>query len=146
MNTKYELPHFLQGRFEHKDYVTWLRRKAQNLANRDKDRWKQDVSKAAYMQAIHDAVLRSEGRDAYTHEMLDWSLLRQYDNEESQRRGSSYKRQFALLPTVDHADPGSRQPDFRICGWRTNDWKSDLTLEELRELCQKFLEAQGTSS
>ena len=98
-----------------------------------------------YKQAIHDAVLCSEGRDSYTSEPLDWSLLSRYDNEDSQSQGSKYKRQFALLPTVDHADPESTQTDFRICGWRTNSWKNDLTIEELRELCQKFRRAQTAS-
>ena len=77
---------------------------------------------------------------------MDWSLLSQYDNDESQRKGSRYKRELALLPTVDHLDPESRQPNFRICGWQTNNWKSDLTIEELKELCKKFLRAQRLQS
>ena len=45
-----------------------------------------------------------------------------------------YKRRFALLPTVDHVDPESTEADFRICGWRTNDCKNDLTITELQVL------------
>ena len=39
-----------------------------------------------------------------------------------------------LLPTVDHVDPESTEADFRICGWRTNDCKNDLTITELQVL------------
>ena len=57
--------------------------------------------------------------------------------------GSAYRKTLALYPTVDHEDPGSEDPVFRICALRTNDCKSDLTVEKLKEFCKKFLEAQG---
>ena len=142
MADDYKPPEFLEDALK-PHYVRWLNRKTQSLIGRDRARWKNDPSWSEYKKAIHEAVLSSEGLDAYTREPLDWSLLSQYDNSEAQRLGSEYKRQMALLPTVDHADPNSRQPDFRICGWRTNDWKSDLTLEELKKLCKQFLRAQG---
>jgi hypothetical protein len=50
-----------------------------------------------------------------------------------------YKKQYALLPTVDHLDDGLGEPKFAICGWRTNDCKNDLTIEELAEFCRMFL-------
>ena len=140
---KYELPRFLEGKFTRQKYLRWLRRKANSLADRDEERWGQKIHKADYMQAIHGAMLRSEGRDAYTGEMLDWSLFGQYDNEDAQSQGTSFKRKFALYPTVDHANPESKQPDFRICGWRTNDCKSDLTPEGLIEFCEKVLRHTG---
>ena len=147
MAIKYELPQFLEDTAVTRQvYVRWLHRKAQALARRDRKRWKQTVRTSAYKEAIHRAVLRSDGRDFYTHELLDWSLLSEYDNQESQREGSKYKRRFALLPTVDHVDPESTEAHFRICGWRTNDCKNDLTVAELRAFCETFLRAHASSS
>ena len=87
-------------------------------------------------------MLDSDGLDFYTREQLEWSLISKYNNRESQREGSPYKRKFALLPTVDHTDPESEDPHFVICGWRTNDCKHDLTVPELAEFCEAFLRAQ----
>ena len=144
LQLKYNLPDFLKDTPE-SVYLRWLNRKAQSLVRRDRRRWKQDISMSDYKQAIHNAVLCSEGQDSYTGEPLDWSLLSRYDNRESQRLGGQYKRQFALLPTVDHADPESKQTDFRICGWRTNACKNDLTLEELKELAADARKFCGTA-
>jgi hypothetical protein len=52
--------------------------------------------------AIHRAVTASNGRDEYTGETLDWSLLSRYNNDESEEKRRHYKASFALLPTVDH--------------------------------------------
>jgi hypothetical protein len=38
---------------------------------------------ASDKDAIHAAVCATQGRDAYTGEKLDWSLVSQYDNDES---------------------------------------------------------------
>ena len=143
MAIKYVLPAFLDGTLTREVYVRWLHRKAQAHARRDRRRWKRTISPSDYKQAIHQAVLRADGRDSYTREPLDWSLLSEWDNRESQRQGSKYKRRFALLPTVDHVDPESTEANFRICGWRTNDCKHDLTVEELRTFCEAFLRAQA---
>ena len=146
MAMKYELPPFLEGMLTREVYVRWLHRKAQAHARRDRRRWKQTIRASAYKEAIHDAVLCSEGRDCYTNERLDWSLLSKWDDREAEREGGRLKRQFALLPTVDHVDPGSMEADFRICGWRTNDCKNDLTVAELGAFCEMFLRAQASSS
>lgn len=144
MPTKYELPPFLaDAKVTQGVYVRWLHRKAQAHARRDRRRWSRAVSVSDYKQAIHHAVMRSRGRDFYTHERLDWCLLSRWDNREAQRQGGKYKRRFALLPTVDHYDPVSTEADFRICGWRTNDCKNDLKVSELGEFCETFLRAQG---
>lgn len=90
--------------------------------------------------AIHNAVCASGGRDAYTGEELDWKLLSTYDNEASRDGGRKYKATFALLPTVDHVADGLGPADFKICGWRTNDAKHDLSLEEFLTLCQKVVD------
>ena len=144
MEIKYELPPFLNGTLTRKDYVDWLDLKAGSHFDRDRERFGKQMerSRANYKEDIHEAVLRSRGRDFYTCEPLDWSLIGRYDNEEAQRKGSEYKREFALLPTVDHEDPRYPATALQICAWQTNDWKSDLTIGKLKELCRKFLRAQ----
>ncbi len=140
MPVLYELPPFLNGTLDRETYVRWLQRKAVAHVRRDRRRWSNEASVAAYKRAIHDAVLRSQGRDFYTGERLDWSLLSQYDNDASRDGRVAYKKRFALLPTVDHVDPDSQSIDFEICGWRTNDCKNDLTLAELKAFCRRILE------
>ena len=142
MAIDYTPPKFLEDTVKPR-YRRWLNRKTQSLVRRDRRRWTQDVSWAEYKQAIHEAVLCSAGKDYYTGEPLKWCLVGKYNSREAQAKGSEYRRDFALLPTVDHEDPLSRKPVFRICGLQTNDCKSDLTVGELKDWCKKFLRAQG---
>ena len=88
-------------------------------------------------------MLDCGGLDQYTGEELDWKLMSQYNNDESKELGREYKKRHALLPTVDHVGDGTGPADFKICSWRTNDCKNDLTIEELRDFCITFLRAQG---
>jgi len=41
---------------------------------------------------IHAAVVRSNGKDAYTGEELDWSLLSSWNNDKAKAQGSDYKK------------------------------------------------------
>jgi hypothetical protein len=89
----------------------------------------------------------AKGRDSYTGEALDWSLISKYDNQGSKSGRRAYKQGFALLPTVDHLDEGLGTPRVAICAWRTNDCKSDLTREEFLALCRAVVQyADGTST
>lgn len=146
MPVLYELPSFLPVSVDRTDYMRWLQRKATAHARRDRKRWCEPISISSYKQSMHAAVVRSAGRDFYTGEKLDWSLISQYDNAESKSRGSSYKKQFALLPTVDHVDPNRARGDFEICSWRTNDCKNDLSLVELKRFCRALLKHQTKRS
>ena len=101
---------------------------------------------AQYKVVIHQAVIESNGFDAYTNEQLDWSLLSQYNNEESKKYRREYKKRFALLPTVDHVGDGLGAADFKICAWRTNDCKNDLSIEELIDFCRKILKAHESGA
>lgn len=76
---------------------------------------------------------------------MDWTLLSKYDNEQSQKEGKEYKKQFALLPSVDHVSDGKGVADFKICSSRTNDAKSDLSYDEFVELCTKVIKAANKS-
>ncbi len=139
------MPAFLEGVVKPEAYERWLGRKAAAHVRRDRKRAQSDVTTSVYKEAIHAAVLRSEGRDAYTGEALNWKLISTYNNEDSIGGKQIYKSGFALLPTVDHMSAGATEASFRICGWRTNDAKSDLSFDGFVELCQKVLTHAGYS-
>jgi hypothetical protein len=46
---------------------------------------------------------------------------------------------LALLPTVDHVGDGLGAADFKICGWRTNDSKTDMTHQEFVAFCRRVV-------
>jgi hypothetical protein len=140
---KYECPGFLSGVISQQTYEKWLHRKAQAHYRRDKKRGNSTSTCAEYKMAIHQAVIDSQGRDAYTHEPLDWHLLSTYDNTQAKEGGRDYKRQFASLPSVDHVGDGTGPANFKICSWKTNDSKSDMTMEEYVSLCKKIVEFNG---
>lgn len=136
---KYALPPFLKGIINPLDYERWLSRKAIAHLRRDRDKGNSSATNEAYKIAIHKAVIESKGKDAYTGEKLDWQLLSKYNNEESKKLGRVYKQRFALLPSVDHVGDGLGPADFKICSWRTNDAKNDLSLIDFVKLCRKVV-------
>ena len=139
---KFPLPNCLEGKCLYEDYRHWLYGKAAAHVKRDLKRGNTTATTEAYRRAIHEAVSQGGDRDAFTGELLRWDLIRTYDNKESSEGKREYKKTFALLPTVDHLDDGMGVPSFTICGWRTNDCKGDLTLEELIRFCQTLLAHQ----
>ena len=140
---KHPLPAFLDGRVHPLAYERWLSRKAAAHLKRDRKRGYDGASGAAYRDAIHEAVVQSAGRDVYTDEQLDWHLLSQYNNDESESWRHHYKAGFALLPTVDHIESSNNNSGFCICAWRTNDAKNDLSPAALLELCARVLRHAG---
>ena len=136
---KYSLPPFLKNILKEEAYKKWLQRKAMAHVRRDRKRGFQNISVSHYKELIHRAVLESKGKDAYTGKKLDWKLISKYDNEKSKKRGYSYKKQFANLPTIDHETQKKQSPSFKICSWKINDLKNDLTLEELLEECNNLI-------
>lgn len=140
---KYQLPQFLLSKTSQEFYERWLHRKAIAHVRRDRERGNTTASNEAYKVAIHQAVVSSFGIDAYTREPLDWTLLSKYDNELSRKGGRVYKAGFALLPTVDHIGDGLGAAAFKICAWRTNDAKNDLSLSDFIELCRRVVTANS---
>ena len=137
---KYIAPAYVLKAVEQALYADWLHKKAAAHVRRDKRRWKAEISVSDYKQAIHEAVINGNGFDPYTGEKLDWHLIGKYDNESAKGVGSSYKRTFRLLPTLDHLEhKHSREPKFQICSWEVNDAKSDLTRDEFIQLCRRIL-------
>lgn len=120
-------------------YEKWLSRKARSIKVRA---FKKDKIKHAGLEfikkAIHDAVKKSNGRDFYTGEKLDWSLLGKWDNEKSKENGVEYIKKFALAPSVDHYS-GRNKLNFVICSRIVNDAKNYLSHEEFISLCRKVI-------
>ena len=52
-------------------------------------------------------------------------------------------RMLAELPVADHVGDGVGEPEFKICAWRLNDSKGQLSLPEFLELCRQVLEFHG---
>jgi len=142
MAKKYAMPSFLEGVVTVEAYERWLIRKAGAHVRRDRKRGRQ-CTRSAYRAAIHQAVVTSGGKDAYTGEKLDWHLISTWNNEDSRKGRHAYKARFALLPSVDHVDAEAAETRFRICAWRTNDAKNDLSLESFLDLCQRVLAHAG---
>lgn len=105
---------------------------------RDRKRGNKTATNETYKIAIHHTVCASGGLDAYTGEKLDWHLISKYDNDASRKDGRKYKALFGMLPTADHVGDGMGPADFKICAWRTNDAKNDLTLKEFVEFRRKI--------
>lgn len=139
---KIELPSFLRKVITSEAYVRWLNSKARAHVKRD-TKHHSSLNVATYKAMIHEAVIKSNGRDAYTGEMLDWSLLSKWRNNEAKDQGSAYKRKFALLPSVDHISDRRDTASFAICSLRTNSAKSDLSVDEFYCLCRQVVTHQS---
>lgn len=142
---KHTMPVFLAESVSADAYERWLTRKAAAHVKRDRKRGQSGVTQSLYKEAIHAAVILSQGKDAYTGETLDWQLISKYNNDESRIGRHGYKSGFALLPTVDHVNAGATEASFRICSWRTNDAKNDLSVDDFLSLCEKVLVHAGHS-
>ena len=138
MSKKYPLPPFLSGVVTQEKYTRWLSAKATAHVKRDK-RHRPEITTEMYKILIHQAVISSDGTDAYTGEALEWSLLSTWNNDKAKEHGSRYKSEFALLPSVDHVSDRRGPTDFTICSWRTNDAKNDLSVEEFVQLCERVV-------
>ena len=122
-------------------YSELIQRKAVAVTTRDKRRGGKYSVKEA-IEAIHQAFHRCNGFDPYDGSKLDPELLGTYSNESNERskeRGADYKREMAMLPTVDHvtAEP---VPDFEIVSWQTNDAKGDMPPEEFISYCRRVVQ------
>ena len=133
------MPQFLKQCLTEQKYERWLSRRASSLVKRDKKRGNKSANRERYKIAIHEAVLGCGAFDHYTGEELKWSLLGTYNNAESQAERREGKKKFALLPTVDHVGDGLGEANFKICAWRTNDAKNDLSHEEFVILCRRVV-------
>ncbi len=137
---KYQLPDFLVSSTVTQDsFEKWLRGRTTAHLNRDRKRGNISATGEAYRMAIYRAVVHCGGTDHYTGEALDWSLIGKYSNAESKAKKRAYKATLALLPSIDHVGDGLGEADFKLCAWRTNDAKHDLTHEEFVSLCRRVV-------
>ena len=138
-NLKYQLPNFLAEDLTQAVYQRWLDHIASAHVKRDRKRGNIDAMRAAYMIAMHAAVIESGGFDHYTGERLHLSLVSVYSNEESKAGGRTYKAGFGLAPSIDHVGDGLGEANFKICARRTNDAKSALSHDEFVALCRRVV-------
>lgn len=136
---KFQRPPFLHEKLTQDVYERWLQRKAAAHIDRDRKRGNVAGSVSSYKLAIHAAVLDGGEFDYYTGEPLSWDLISTYDNLLSKAGGRTYKSRFALLPSVDHVGDGLCSGSFKICSWRTNDSKSDLSHDSFVALCRRVV-------
>jgi len=122
-----ELPPFLVGIVEKSEYKRWLDKRVRAHVRAHYKRFKgtKDPNRKKCREDIHKAVKDSLGKDDYTKEQLKWTLL----NEPGRQ---------PLKPTVDHNwEKGTCK--FKICSFKTNDAKSDLSYGDFVELCRKII-------
>jgi hypothetical protein len=134
----YAVPDSIKSQCDQVKYSRWLHRKAMAHVKRDRKRDRL-CTVAQYKAEIHAAVCEAGGRDFYTGEALDWSLVSTWDNDSAKSGRTKYKKTLALLPTIDHTLDKEGRPKFVICSWYVNDVKSDLTLDEFYGLCKRVL-------
>jgi len=146
---KYGVPECIREKCSQAKYSRWLHAKATTHVKRDRKRLNSGCTVKQYKQAIHAAVTAGGNLDYYTGEELDWSLVSTFDNAAAMEGRTKYKKSFALLPTLDHAEDAHGRIKFVICSWRVNDMKSDMSQAEFYELCDRVLghhnERQGVS-
>jgi hypothetical protein len=136
--SRYPVPADLK--IEHAIYLRWLRRKAAAHLKRDRKRFPElELTGEKYRTDIHKAVRDHGTHDFFTGEKLNWSLVSTYDNAASKLGRTAYKRDLALLPTVDHVFEADNSWSFVICAWRTNDAKNDMSHAEFVALCQRVV-------
>ena len=119
-------------------YSELIQRKAVAVTRRDKRRGGKYSVKEA-IEAIHQAFHRCNGFDPYDGSKLDPELLGTYNNNQSKERGADYKREMAMLPTVDHVT-AKPVADFQIVSWQTNDAKEDMPPEEFIAYCRQVVQ------
>ena len=125
-------PEEVLAQITQEQYQRWVRAKAQGHARRDRRR-DRPATAAQYVGRIHDAVLASAGRCAYTDDPLLWKLVGTYNNEASRSGRGIYKSTFDRMPTVDHYEDGT----FRLTSWLVNDAKGQMTESDFLALCRK---------
>jgi hypothetical protein len=140
MARRYQFPQRLDASVKQSKYDRWLHWRAVAHVKRDRRKGNRTATVQSYKEAIHSAVVGSDGRDPYSGEKLDWSLIGTYTNEGAKHGGREYKARFALLPSVDHVRDGLGPADFMICSWRANDAKSDLSYADFVALCRKVVQ------
>ena len=112
-------------------YVEWLERQAQNCRTRDSKGARRPIDE--YREAIHKAVLKSNGVDYYTGEPLEWNRL---NHDKPMGGGQHNHRIRGRYPSVDHYH-GVDRLQYRICAGSVNHAKGALSHQQFVTLCRK---------
>ena len=120
------------------DYSDLIRKKAVAVTRRDKKRGSEYSVKEA-IEAIDQAFHRCTGFDPYDGSKLNPKLLGEYDNKASKAKGAAYKKEMAMLPTIDHVK-AEQVADFEIVSWQTNDAKGDMPPDEFIAYCRRVVQ------
>jgi hypothetical protein len=144
MIRKWTIPDCLKPKVSDEDaFRTWLHRKAMSVRKRDRKRNVPVLSLSVMKQAIVSAIERSNGRDFYTGETLDWHLISKWVGSEEGTSANDYRRKFWMLPSVDHDFTDPAKPAFHICSWRMNDSKNDQSIVEFLQLAARVQTHKG---
>jgi hypothetical protein len=136
----YLLPTYLEGICSQKVYSKWLLQRARELYKRDKKQKRPCAltgSRSLYRKAIHEAVCAGSLFDPYTGDMLSWVRICTWNTTKGIDNHDIFKKDFTLLPTVDHIDPNAQELRFEICSWLINCCKSNFTPDEFVGICKK---------
>src|SRR5437868_2815998 len=87
----YAVPDAIKSHCDQLRYSRWLHRKAMAHVKRDRKRHRV-CTVAQYKTEIHAAICESQGKDFYTGELLDWTLLSKWDNESAKNGREKYKK------------------------------------------------------
>jgi hypothetical protein len=139
----YLLPKYLEGTCTLHQYSKWLLARARQLHKRDKKMHRvcaMGSSRSLYRKAIHEAVCTSGLLDPYTGDRMAWEKIGTWDATKGSDNHDVFRKEFTLLPTVDHKDPAMKELSFEICSWLINCCKSGRTPEEFVGLCRKVKE------
>lgn len=121
-------------------YAAWLKRETNRLRERDRD-WLTRPKEAAYIAALHKAVVESKGCDFYTGTPLQWRLLARPRRRTTGRRGHVSE---GRRPSVDHVH-GIHSLQFRMCEANVNAAKGPLTDRQFLRLCKAVTDHHETS-
>jgi hypothetical protein len=138
----YSLPPFLENIITSRDYNIIVYRRASETQERDRRR-RIPIALAthvrAYSDSMNSAVLKNGRTDPYTGDTLDWSLVRQWNNDAEKNQGMDFKKRFALMPTFSHVNLYGGVIAFEVCSWKITTCKSSLTGPQFIELCEKVV-------
>ena len=137
----YPLPSFLGGIVSSRDYNIIVYHRASAMQERDRHRKIAiafTVHVRAYSDSMNSAVFRSGQTDPYTGDMLDWGLVRQWNDNDEKNQGVDFMKKFALMPTFSHVDL-YHSVGFEVCSWRITTCKSSLTGQQFVDLCKRVV-------
>ena len=145
---KYKIPEFvIKFGIDQKDYIKWLENKARTHYNRDRkhfsEKFNSKIKPKEYKMAIHNAVIKSDGKCFYTDEELAWNKINKFGSLSENNTRDYDKRKYELLPTLEHIDRSVHNLNFAIVSWKVNDAKNNLNIEEFLELCKLVISKEN---